>query len=98
MIVFVIALFVAEFTGHPGHSSATLVVASLDLTNYSGFVNGCVLGVFMFGGWEASVYLAEEGTDVGETPEAGIIAVVFCIVWLVILAMAIQAIAPAEGS
>jgi amino acid transporter len=51
----------------------------------------------MFGGWEASVYLAEEGTDVRRNPgRAGIISVVFCIVWFVILTMAIQASAPAK--
>jgi amino acid transporter len=98
MIVFVIALFVAEFTGHPGtvHPQLSWLLPSTS-PSYSGLMNGVVLGVFMFGGWEASVYLAEEGTDVRRNPgRAGIISVVFCIVWFVILTMAIQASAPAK--
>jgi amino acid transporter len=98
IIAFVIALFVAEFTGHPGtvHPHWSWLLPST-APSYSGLMNGVVLGVFMFGGWEASVYLAEEGTDVRRNPgRAGIISVVFCIVWFVILTMAIQASAPAK--
>jgi amino acid transporter len=95
-IVFVSALFVAEFTGHPGSTHPQLSwLIPTKAPDFHGFLNGCVLGVFMYGGWEASVYLAEEGTDVRRNPgRAGIISVVFCTVWLVILATAIQAIAP----
>jgi amino acid transporter len=60
-------------------------------------MNGVVIGVFMYGGWEASVYLAEEGTDTRRNPgRAGIISVVFCIIWFSVLTMAIEAIAPAK--
>jgi amino acid transporter len=98
MVIFVIALFVAEFTGHAGttHPQLSWLLPSTS-PSYSGLMNGVVLGVFMFGGWEASVYLAEEGTDVRRNPgRAGIISVVFCIVWFIILTMAIQASAPAK--
>ena len=94
IVAFVIALYVAEFTGHPGttHPHWSWLLPSTS-PSYSGLMNGVVLGVFMFGGWEASVYLSEEGTDVRRNPgRAGIISVAFCIVWFVILTMAIQAI------
>ena len=98
IVAFVIGLFVAEFTGHPGtthpHLSWLLPSAA---PSFHALMDGVVLGVFMFGGWEASVYLAEEGTDVRRNPgRAGIISVVFCIIWFVILTMAIQASAPAK--
>ena len=99
IVAFVIALYVAEFTGHPGttHPHWSWLLPSTS-PSYSGLMNGVVLGVFMFGGWEASVYLSEEGTDVRRNPgRAGIISVAFCIVWFVILTMAIQAIAPAKA-
>ena len=98
MLAFVIGLLVAEYTGHPGstHPHLSWLLPSTS-PSWSGLMNGVVLGVFMFGGWEASVYLAEEGTDVRRNPgRAGIISVVFCIVWFVILTMAIQASAPAK--
>ena len=98
ILAFVVALFVAEFTGNLGttHPHWSWLLPSTSPT-YSGLMNGVVLGVFMFGGWEASVYLSEEGTNVRRNPgRAGIISVVFCIVWFVILTMAIQAIAPAK--
>ena len=99
MVVFVIALFVAEFTGHPGSTHPQLSwLLPTKSPSFHGFVDGAVLGVFMYGGWEASVYLAEEGTDVRRNPgRAGIIAVVFCTVWLVLMSLAIQAIAPASA-
>jgi len=57
-----------------------------------------VIGVFMFGGWECSVYLAEEQTEARHDPgRAGIIAVIFCTVWFIFLIMAIQAIAPVDA-
>lgn len=98
IVAFVIALFVAEFTGHPGttHPHLSWLLPSTS-PSFHGLTNGVVLGVFMYGGWEASVYLAEEGTDVKRNPgRAGIISVVFCIIWFSILTMAIQAIAPAK--
>ncbi|HEY6275862.1 MAG TPA: APC family permease [Streptosporangiaceae bacterium] len=98
IVAFVIGLFVAEFTGHPGttHPHLSWLLPST-APSFHALMNGAVLGVFMFGGWEASVYLAEEGTDVRRNPgRAGIISVVFCIIWFVILTMAIQASAPAK--
>ena len=98
IIAFVIGLFVAEFTGHPGstHPHLSWLLPST-APSFHALTNGVVLGVFTFGGWEASVYLAEEGTDVKRNPgRAGIISVVFCIIWFIILTMAIQAIAPAK--
>jgi amino acid transporter len=98
IVVFVIALFVAEFTGHPGttHPQLSWLLPST-APSFTALMDGAVLGVFMFGGWEASVYLAEEGTDVRRNPgRAGIISVVFCIIWFVLLTMAIQASAPAQ--
>src|SRR5579862_1244686 len=83
ILAFVIGLFVAEYSGHPGstHPHWSWLLPST-APSWSGLMNGVVLGVFMFGGWEASVYLSEEGTDVRRNPgRAGIISVVFCIVW-----------------
>jgi amino acid transporter len=98
ILAFIIALYVAEFTGRAGttHPHWSWLLPST-ATSYSGFMNAVVLGVFAFGGWEASVYLSEEGTDVRRNPgRAGIISVVFCIVWFTVCTMAIQAIAPAK--
>lgn len=95
---FIVALYVAEFTGHPGttHPHWSWLLPSTS-TSFSGFMNAVILGVFAFGGWEASVYLSEEGTDVRRNPgRAGIISVVFCIIWFTVCTMAIQAIAPAK--
>ena len=98
VVAFVIALLVAEYSGHPGtvHPHLSWLLPTTSPT-FHGFLNGVVIGVFMYGGWEASVYLAEEGTDTKRNPgRAGIISVVFCIIWFTILTMAIQAIAPAK--
>jgi amino acid transporter len=99
ILSFVIGLLVAEYSGHPGstHPHLSWLLPST-APSWSGLMNGVVLGVFMFGGWEASVYLSEEGTDVRRNPgRAGIISVVFCIVWFSLLILAIQAIAPAKA-
>ena len=98
IVAFVIGLLVAEFTGHPGttHPQLSWLLPTTS-PSLHGLVNGIVICVFMYGGWEASVYLAEEGTDTKRNPgRAGIISVIFCIVWLTALTMAIQAIAPAK--
>lgn len=98
MIAFVIGLLVAEYTGHAGstHPHLSWILPST-ATSYSGLMDGVVIGVFMYGGWEASVYLAEEGTDARRNPgRAGIISVVFCTIWFLIVIEAIEAIAPAK--
>jgi len=98
VVAFVIGLFVAEYSGHAGttHPHLSWLLPST-APSFRGLMNGVVIGVFMYGGWEASVYLAEEGTDVKRNPgRAGIISVVFCIVWFCILTEAIEAIAPAK--
>jgi amino acid transporter len=98
IVAFVVGLFVAEYTGHPGttHPHLSWLLPST-APSFHALMNGVVIGVFMYGGWEASVYLAEEGTDTRRNPgRAGIISVVFCIIWFSVLTMAIEAIAPAK--
>jgi amino acid transporter len=98
ILAFGVALYVAEFTGTAGttHPRLSWLLPST-APSFSALTNGVVLGVFMFGGWEASVYLSEEGTDTRRNPgRAGIISVVFCIVWFIFLTMGIQAIAPVK--
>lgn len=98
IVAFAIGLFVAEYTGHRGttHPHLSWLLPST-APSFGALSNGIVIGVFMYGGWEASVYLAEEGTDTKRNPgRAGIISVVFCIIWFSILTMAIQASAPAK--
>jgi amino acid transporter len=96
ILAFLIGLLVAEYTGHKGtthpHMSWLLPGTA---PSFTGLIDGFVIGVTLFGGWEAAVYLAEEATDSKRNPgRAGIIAVVFCTIWYIILIMAIQAIAP----
>lgn len=96
ILAFVIGLFAAEFSGHAGTTTPKLSwLLPSSAPSFSGLTGGIVVAVFMYGGWEASVYLAEEGTDTRKNPgRAGIISVIFCIVWLTTLAVAIQGIAP----
>ncbi|MGB6770753.1 MAG: APC family permease [Candidatus Dormiibacterota bacterium] len=98
MLSFGIALLVAEFTHHPGTRVPNLAwLLPTKAPSYSGILNGAVLGVFSFGGWEASVYLAEEGTNTKVNPgRASIISVLFCIVWFTFMIMAIDAVAPVK--
>jgi amino acid transporter len=98
IIGFVIAMLVAEFKGNPGTTIPQLSwLLPTTAPSLGGFINGVIIGVFMYGGWEASVYLAEEGTDNHRNPgRAGIISVVFCIVGYLILTMVVQGIAPAD--
>ncbi|MCW2937709.1 MAG: hypothetical protein JWN00_694 [Actinomycetia bacterium] len=96
VIAFVLGLLVAEYTGHAGttHPQLSWLLPGT-APSFSGILNGAVIAVFMYGGWEGSVYLAEEGTDTKRNPgRAGIISVVFCIIWYLLLTMAIQAVAP----
>jgi amino acid transporter len=96
ILAFVIGLFAAEFSGHAGTTTPQLSwLLPSSAPSVGGLTAGIVVAVFMYGGWEASVYLAEEGTDTKKNPgRAGIISVVFCIIWLTTLSFAIQGIAP----
>jgi amino acid transporter len=96
ILAFLVGLLVAEFTGHHGSQHPQLSWLSPGTSpSLHGLADGFVIGVSLFGGWEAAVYLAEEGTDTRRNPgRAGIIAVVFATIWYLLLIMAIQAIAP----
>jgi len=97
MIGFAIALLYAEFTGHSGSQVPSLAwFLPSSASSFGGLVNGIVIGVFMFGGWESAVYLAEEQETHRDPGRAGIISVIFCTVWFAILISIIQAIAPAD--
>ena len=98
IIAFIIGLLVAEFSGQAGTTPPQLSwLLPSSAPSFLGLMGGVVVAVFMYGGWEASVYLAEEATDTKRNPgRAGIISVVFCIFWLTTLSLAIQGIAPLE--
>jgi len=97
MIGFAIALLYAEFTGHSGSQVPSLAwFLPSSASSFGGLVNGIVIGVFMFGGWESAVYLAEEQETHRDPGRAGIISVIFCTVRFEILIAIIQAIAPAD--
>jgi amino acid transporter len=96
ILAFLIGLLYAEFSGQPGttHPQLSWLLPGT-APSFTGLVDGLVIGVTLFGGWEAAVYLAEEATDTKRNPgRAGIISIVFCTVWYIVLIMAIQAIAP----
>jgi amino acid transporter len=98
MLVFIIALFVAEFSGKPGTVVPNLAwLLPTQAPSLTGWMLGILFGVFMAGGWEASVYLAEEQHDANRHPgRAGILGVLFTTFWYVVLIMAIQGIASPE--
>jgi amino acid transporter len=97
MIGFAIALLYAEFTGHSGTQVPSLTwFLPSSASSFGGLVNGIVIGVFMFGGWESAVYLAEEQEAHRDPGRAGIISVIFCTVWFALMIAIIQGIAPAD--
>jgi amino acid transporter len=97
ILVFAGALLYAEFTGLKGSQIPSLgwLLPSAS-PSLGGLVGGIVLAVFMFGGWESAVYLAEEQHEAHRDPgRAGIISVIFCTIWFAFMISVIQAIAPA---
>lgn len=98
IVAFVVLLFHAELTGQPGSQVPNLAwLLPSTAPSPSDLVAGIVLAVFMFGGWECAVYLAEEQHNPKSHPGlAGVISVVFCTIWYIILCMAVQAIAPSS--
>jgi len=99
MIVFVIVMLHAEFTGMSGTvtPSFSWLLPSASNAGVAGIANAFVIVIFMAAGWETAVYLAEEQHEAGRDPgRAGIITVVFCTIWFLIVVMTIQAIAPTD--
>lgn len=97
ILLFAAALLYAEFTGRSGSQIPSLGwLLPSAAPNLGGLVGGIVIAVFMFGGWEAAVYLAEEQHEGHRDPgRAGIISVIFCTIWFAFMIAVIQAIAPA---
>jgi len=99
MLVFGILVYWAEFTGHAGTSVPSLSWFSptASPTGLSGIVSGIVIAVFMFGGWEAAVYLGEEQKSAHRDPgRSAIICVVFCTVWFIFLIWGVQGLASSK--
>lgn len=98
IIFFAGALLYAELTGHSGSQIPSLSwLLPSSAPSLSGLVGGIVIAVFMFGGWESAVYLAEEQHEAHRDPgRAGIISVIFCTIWFAFMIAVIQAVAPAD--
>src|SRR5437762_902919 len=86
MLIFALVVYWADFTGSSGATAPSLswFTPSASPTGLSGIVAGIVITVFMFGGWEAAVYLGEEQRSAHRDPgRAAIICVIFCTIWFV---------------
>ncbi|MHB8613789.1 MAG: APC family permease [Candidatus Dormibacteraceae bacterium] len=99
MFAFLVFLVHAEYTGMSGSQNWSLswFLPSAG-GSFGGILGGFVIAVFMLGGWESAVYLAEEQEDAHLDPgRAGIITVIFTTIWSLLLVMGIQAIAPVSN-
>jgi len=99
MLVFAIIIYWADFTHSNGAVTPSLswFSPSASPTGLSGIVSGIVITVFMFGGWEAAVYLGEEQKQAHRDPgRSAIICVIFCTVWFVFLIWGVQGVASSK--
>jgi len=96
MLIFALVVYWADFTASSGATAPSLswFTPSASPTGLSGIVAGIVITVFMFGGWEAAVYLGEEQRSAHRDPgRAAIICVIFCTIWFVFLIFGVQGVA-----
>ncbi len=99
MLIFAIVVYYADFTGSSGATAPSLswFTPAASSSGFSGIVSGIVITVFMFGGWEAAVYLGEEQKEAHRDPgRAAIICVIFCTVWFAFLIFGVQGVASAK--
>ena len=99
MFAFLVFLVHAEYTGMSGSQNWSLswFLPSAG-GSFGGILGGFVIAVFMLGGWETAVYLAEEQEEAHLDPgRAGIITVIFTTIWSLLLVMGVQAIAPVSN-
>ena len=99
MFAFLVFLVRAEYTGMSGSQNWSLswFLPSAG-GSFGGILGGFVIAVFMLGGWESAVYLAEEQEKAHIDPgRAGIITVIFTTIWSLLLVMGIQAVAPVSA-
>jgi amino acid transporter len=96
MLIFAIIVYYADFSGSSGATAPSLswFSPSASPTGVSGLVSGIVITVFMFGGWEAAVYLGEEQKQAHRDPgRSAIICVIFCTIWFAFLIWGVQGVA-----
>jgi len=99
MLIFALIIYWADFTHSSGATTPSLswFLPSASPTGLSGIVAGIVITVFMFGGWEAAVYLGEEQRQAHRDPgRSAIICVIFCTVWFVFLIWGVQGVASSK--
>lgn len=99
MLVFAIIVYAAEFSGKSGTSVPSLswLWPTASPTGLSGIVSGIVIVVFMFGGWEAAVYLGEEQQSAHRDPgRSAIFCVIFCTIWFLFLIFGVQGLASSK--
>jgi amino acid transporter len=97
MLVFIGVMLHAEFTGLKGTQvpSFSWLSPTASTTGAAGIATSFVLIIFMAAGWESAVYLAEEQHEARRDPgRAGIISVIFCTIWFLLVVMTVQGIAP----
>jgi amino acid transporter len=96
MFIFALLVYWADFTNYHGATAPSLswFWPTASPTGLSGIVSGIVIAVFMFGGWEAAVYLGEEQREAHRDPgRSAIICVIFCTVWFTFLIFGVQGVA-----
>jgi amino acid transporter len=99
MLIFALIVYAADFSGSSGASAPSLSWFSptASPTGLSGIVSGIVITVFMFGGWEAAVYLGEEQKQAHRDPgRSAIFCVIFCTVWFTFLIWGVQGVASSK--
>jgi len=99
MLIFALIIYWTDFTHSSGATTPSLSWFSptASPTGLSGIVSGIVITVFMFGGWEAAVYLGEEQRQAHRDPgRSAIICVIFCTVWFVFLIWGVQGVASSK--
>jgi amino acid transporter len=91
---------VTELTSHAAgitHPSWSWFTTSHAPGGLTGLLAGVVIATFLLGGWDAPLYLGDEQHRPRDPGRSVLISITFCTLWVVILFVCLEGLAPADA-
>ena len=91
---------ITELTSHAAgitHPTWAWFTSTSAPGGFTGILAGAVIATFLLGGWDAPIYLGDEQNKPKDPGRSVLISITFCTLWVVMLFVCLEGLAPASA-